>query len=77
MREIDAEIKALSNIRIRTDICIDNDKKRILLDILNETKKNSEQRLKASVTPEAIEVLKSNIRKIDELHADITKIDKC
>lgn len=77
MNEIDNELKVLTNIRIRTDICIDSEKKRILLDALNESKKNSEQRLKVSVTPGVIETLRYNIKKVDELSDDIRKIDKC
>lgn len=77
MKEIDEELKVLTNIRIRTDICIDSEKKRVLLNILYESKKNSEQRLKVSATPGVIEALRYNIKKIDELSTDIRKIDEC
>lgn len=77
MREIDEEFKVLTNVKIRADVCIDSEKKRVLMDVLNESKKNLEQRLKVSVTPGVIEALQYNIKKVDEITNDLRKIDVC
>ncbi len=77
MEEIDEELKGLVSIRTRTNICIDSEKKRALLNALDESKNSYEERLKVSNRPGVIEALKYYIKKSDELHDDIRKIKEC
>jgi hypothetical protein len=78
MKEIDEELKVgLIDARVKTDICIDEEKKRYLLTNLSDSKKYSEQRLKITDRPAVIEALKYNIKMINYLRSDIEKIDTC
>jgi len=78
MRYIDEELKVLNTVKISADICIDDEKKRFLLNALYELRKNSEERLKRpNIPPGVLETMRYNIKKADELHNEIRKIDKC
>ena len=77
MDEINKEFKELTNVRIRTDICIDNEKKIVLLNSLRESKKSYEKRLEITDVPGVIESLQYYVKKFDDLYADIEKIHDC
>jgi hypothetical protein len=77
MDEINKEFKELTNVRIRTDICIDNENKRVLLNSLSESKKSYEKRLEITDAPGVIESLQYYVKKFDDLYTDIEKIDDC